>query len=84
MTLGGIWDLAQAFRGYGDPPPEPLVVVGVHLDEASPFFESCRIAGDYAMPYGLDNEESEKTQILLCRQPRMSWQEFWRRAQEFG
>jgi 4-amino-4-deoxy-L-arabinose transferase-like glycosyltransferase len=71
-------------RGYGDPPPEPLIVVGVDLAAANEAFESCQVAADYAMPYDLKNEESEKTKLLLCRRPRLPWAEFWQRYREFG
>jgi hypothetical protein len=72
-------------RGYGDPPPQVLIVVGWEPSRAYGFFESCQEAGRITNRYGVMNEETEDHRvILLCRTPRYPWPEMWKRVQSFG
>jgi 4-amino-4-deoxy-L-arabinose transferase-like glycosyltransferase len=72
-------------RGYGDPPPETLVVVGVPPSVASQFLDNCELAGHVTNRYGVENEESRDHQdILVCRGPRQPWPELWKNIQAFG
>ncbi len=44
-------------RGYGDPPPEILIVIGLSRDFAEHSFESCELVGHVTNRYGVANEE---------------------------
>jgi 4-amino-4-deoxy-L-arabinose transferase-like glycosyltransferase len=73
------------FRGYGNPPPKTLIVVGLSREYVEKTFQSCRLAGHNGNPYGIKNEESEDhPDIFVCGQPRESWPQFWDDFQSFG
>jgi 4-amino-4-deoxy-L-arabinose transferase-like glycosyltransferase len=72
-------------RGYGDPAPQTLIVLGIETTRARTLFESCTRAGVITNRYGVRNEETEDHPIiLLCRVPRKPWLELWQRLQSFG
>lgn len=72
-------------RGYGDPPPRTLIVLGFRLNEAERVFESCQLAGQSTNRYGVRNEETrDHPDIFLCRQMRQPWSEFWKNFRYFG
>jgi hypothetical protein len=73
------------FRGYGNPPPKTLIVVGLSREYLEKTFQSCRLAGHNGNPYGIKNEESEDhPDIFVCGPPRESWPQFWDDFQSFG
>jgi len=72
-------------RGYGDPPPQTLIVLGFDTSGAARLFESCKTAGLITNRYGVRNEETrDHPVILLCRGPRESWPELWKSLRSFG
>ncbi len=72
-------------RGYPDPPPTTLIVIGFSRESADETFTGCRIAGHKGNSEGVKNEESEyDTDIFVCGGPRTSWAEFWKNHQRFG
>ena len=72
-------------RGYGDPPPQTLIVLGLTPTDANQIFRTCEIAGRITNPYDVKNEETtEHPTILVCRELRSSWPEFWNRFKYFG
>ena len=72
------------YRGYGEPPPQTLIVLGVEQAEASRFFDACVVAGRNPNPYNVVNEEtSSHPLILVCRGLRGTWPEFWAQVQRF-
>jgi 4-amino-4-deoxy-L-arabinose transferase-like glycosyltransferase len=72
-------------RGYGDPPPQTVIVLGTDSPYLWSFFETCQTAGYITNPYGVRNEETtEHSVILLCRDPRKPWSEFWKDMRSFG
>ena len=72
-------------RGYGDPPPETLVVVGISRAFLERNFESCQLAGHVTNPYGIMNEETtDHPDIYVCRKLRTPWAEFWKRFRYYG
>ena len=72
-------------RGYGDPPPQTLIVLGFSQADALRAFESCTVAGLVTNRYGVRNEETrEHPVILVCRGPREPWPELWKHLQSFG
>jgi len=73
------------WRGYGDPPPRTLIVVGYRRDTAERFFESCELAGQNTNRYAVENEETLYfSNIFVCRGLRDTWPEFWKHFQDFG
>ncbi len=73
------------YRGYTEPAPETVIVVGFDLDEAEALFASCRVAAKNTNRYEVVNEESrDHPDILVCRHLRESWPEFWRKFRRFG
>lgn len=71
-------------RGYGDPPPQTVIVVGFEGSYAGRFFASCDVAGRVSNEYGVKNEESSHHVMLyVCREPRRPWTEMWSDMQWF-
>jgi len=72
-------------RGYPDPPPSTLIVLGFSQAEAERTFTGCQLAGHNGNPYGVENEESQyHPDIFVCGGPRVSWPEFWKKYRRFG
>jgi hypothetical protein len=72
-------------RGYGNPPPETVIVVGATSAWVARNFASCELAGHTGNRYGVENEETrDHPDIFVCRGLRQSWPEFWRTFRYFG
>lgn len=72
-------------RGYGDPPPQTLIVVGADLDDLQGEFASCRLAARIWNRFGVQNEETrDHPNIFVCRTLRKPWPEFWETFRYFG
>jgi hypothetical protein len=72
-------------QGYGDPPPETLIVIGLSQHFVDENFISCRIAAHTWNQYGIANEETaEHPDIYVCHGLRQSWPEFWKDFRYFG
>lgn len=71
-------------RGYGDPPPQILIVIGYQQEEIAPYFESCQLAGRITNQYNVQNEESKTPEIFVCRRLKEPWPEFWEHIHHFG
>lgn len=72
-------------RGYGDPPPQILIVVGFPRAFVEASFDSCRLAAQNTNSFGVVNEEStERRDIFLCGPPKAGWAQFWRTFQYFA
>ncbi len=72
-------------RGYGDPPPQTLIVVGFSQQDVSQIFQSCQLAGHTSNRYGILNEETrDHPDIFVCRNLRQPWPQFWKNFQYFG
>jgi Dolichyl-phosphate-mannose-protein mannosyltransferase len=72
-------------RGYGNPPPQTLIVLGhspVFLQEN---FTSCRVAAHSTNHLNVANEETlDHPDIYLCRGLKKPWPEFWAGYRHFG
>jgi 4-amino-4-deoxy-L-arabinose transferase-like glycosyltransferase len=68
-------------RGYGDPPPQVVIVLGLSRSSA---FETCELAGHVTNRYGVRNEETSHPDIFLCRRLRRPWPAFWESLKSFG
>ena len=72
-------------RGYPEPPPTTLIVVGVTGEWVDKIFTGCRLAGHNGNSEGIKNEESQDhPDIFVCGSPRLPWPEFWKKYQSFG
>ncbi len=71
-------------RGYGNLPPETVIVVGFERAYADMLFAQCEVAGTITNPYGVENDLRDPPDILVCRQPRLSWPELWKRIQRYS
>jgi len=73
------------YRGYDPRLPQTVILAGFDLDEGRKLFGSCVVAEKNTNPFGVENEESrDHPDILLCRNLRMSWPDYWERFRRFG
>jgi 4-amino-4-deoxy-L-arabinose transferase-like glycosyltransferase len=71
-------------RGYGNPPPGTVIVVGFERAYANMMFAQCEVAGTITNPYGVENDLRDPADIFVCRRPRLSWPELWKRIQRYS
>lgn len=72
-------------RGYGDPPPETLIVVGFSRDFVEHYFDLVELVAHSSNQYSVANEETtDHPEIFVCRQFRESWPEFWKNFRRYG
>jgi 4-amino-4-deoxy-L-arabinose transferase-like glycosyltransferase len=72
-------------RGYGNPPPETLIIIGLPGGYVETKFAACEVAGHTWNRYGIANEETRShPDIFVCRHLRESWPEFWKSFRYFG
>ena len=72
-------------RGYGNPPPETLIVVGFSREFIEDHFSSFEVVAQSRNRYGVANEETkDHPDIYLCRGFRGNWSEFWKTFQRYG
>jgi 4-amino-4-deoxy-L-arabinose transferase-like glycosyltransferase len=72
------------YRGYGEPAPETVIVVGFESSYAGLFFKSCTYSGRVTNRYNVKNEETTRhTGLFVCRAPRHLWNEMWQDMQWF-
>jgi 4-amino-4-deoxy-L-arabinose transferase-like glycosyltransferase len=66
------------YRGYGEPEPETVIVVGFESSYAARFFNSCEYHGKVTNQYRVKNEETTyHTGLFVCREPRQLWSVLW-------
>lgn len=72
-------------RGYPDPPPQIVIAVGFSPKQLDGIFGQCRIAAQFANPYGIVNSTiGDRARIYVCRDIRTPWPEFWKHFQYYG
>lgn len=71
-------------RGYGNPPPQTVIVLGTRRRRIEPVFDSITLAGRIPNPQRIANEESEHPDIFICRGLKLPWPEVWKQARSFG
>ncbi len=82
-AIGGVNSFWE--RGYGDPPPETVIVLGLTRASLEKVFQSCQTAGQIRNRYGVANEETkEHADIFICHGLRVSWPEFWKKFRHYG
>jgi hypothetical protein len=73
------------YLGYGDPAPQPIIVVGMKRDDVERNFQSCVLAGHLTNRYGIENRSvASWNEVFVCRGPRWAWPEFWAHFQYYG
>ena len=73
------------YRGYGDPPPQTVITLGMHRDFLDRNFESCVLATRVTNGNGIVNSAvAGWDEIFVCRRLRSSWLEFWKHFQYYG
>jgi Dolichyl-phosphate-mannose-protein mannosyltransferase len=72
-------------RGYGNPEPQTVIILGLDQEYVEKRFTACRLAGHTPNPYGVKNEETEDhPDIFVCGPPKAGWPEFWKHFRYFG
>jgi hypothetical protein len=72
-------------RGYGDPPPGTLIILGVSARWAEEHFIGCRIAARSWNYYGVINEQTgDHPDIFVCGPPLQPWRDFWKTFRYYG
>ncbi len=73
------------YYGYGDPPPQTVIILGLSRKYMDESFSSCRLAGHTPNPYGVKNEETgDHPDIYVCGPPKAGWPEFWKDFRYYG
>jgi hypothetical protein len=73
------------YRGYGNPPPQTVIVLGLPQKFVEKKFASCELAAHTWNRFGVANEETvEHPDIFVCRELRQGWPEFWKHFQYYG
>jgi len=73
------------YQGYGDPPPQTVIVVGERRDFVERNFESCELAGHLTNRYDIENDTmTGYTDVFVCRKLRQPWPEFWEHLRHYG
>ncbi|MGK2856018.1 MAG: glycosyltransferase family 39 protein [Thermoanaerobaculia bacterium] len=72
-------------RGYPEPPPQTLIVLGIDAEELQTIFRSCEPVARITNRHGVENEETVyHPDVFLCRDLRTDWPAFWKSARRFG
>jgi hypothetical protein len=73
------------YRGYDPRLPQTVIVVGFDLEEGQQLFNSCEVAAKNTNAWNVENEESrDHPDILVCRELRVSWPDYWEWSRRFG
>lgn len=72
-------------RGYGNAPPDMLIVLGHSEEYVQENLDSCRVAAHSWNWYEVGNEETlDHPDIFVCKGPKAPWPEFWAHYRHFG
>ena len=72
-------------KGYGNPPPDTLIVLGHSAEFLAANFTSCRVAGHTWNRFGVGNEETlDHPDIYICSGLKTPWPDFWATYRHFG
>ena len=73
------------YRSFDPREPQTVILVGFDQNEGKDLFESCEVASKNTNAYGVINEESrDHPDILLCRNLKQPWPEYWANHRRFG
>jgi 4-amino-4-deoxy-L-arabinose transferase-like glycosyltransferase len=72
-------------QGYGNPPPQVVIVLGLPREFVDTKFSSCQLAAHSWNRFKVPNEETlQHPDIFVCRGLLQSWPEFWKDFRYFG
>ena len=72
-------------RGYGDPPPQTVIAVGMDHDFLDRNFDSCELVGRLTNRYGVENSAiNGYADVFVCRHLRQPWPDFWEHFRYYG
>ncbi len=72
-------------RGYPQPPPQTLIVLGFSARFRERRFTSCQVAAKVWNHLGVLNEETkDHPEIYVCRGLKQGWPEFWKDFHYYG
>ncbi|HSM72510.1 MAG TPA: glycosyltransferase family 39 protein [Anaerolineales bacterium] len=71
-------------RGYGNPPPETLIVVGFTQENVDSLFDECAVAGTITNQYGVENDLRDPPNIFVCRGTRLPWDQLWDKLKRYS
>lgn len=72
-------------RGYGNPPPQTVITLGLKRDFLDRNFATCELAGRVTNRWGIENMAIKGyEEIYVCRQLREPWPEFWKHFRYYG
>ena len=71
-------------RGYGNPPPEILIVVGFSQEAASSLFKHCAVAGTITNAHDVENDLRDPPNIFICQGRRLPWPELWGKLKSYS
>ncbi len=70
--------------GYGNPPPQTIIVTGASADFLTNF-QDCSFIALITMPFNIQNDETiDHRSIYVCHNLRQPWPQFWQHLQYFG
>jgi 4-amino-4-deoxy-L-arabinose transferase-like glycosyltransferase len=71
-------------RGFVNPAPKTLIVVGYTEADLASVFEQCEVAGTITNRYGVENDLRDPPTIFVCRGLRVPLPELWDRVRRFS
>ena len=71
-------------RGYGNPPPEMVIIVGFERQYVNYLFEDCTVVGTTRNSYGVENDLADPPDIYFCRKARLPWDIIWNRTKHYS
>ncbi|HYL12359.1 MAG TPA: glycosyltransferase family 39 protein [Terriglobales bacterium] len=72
-------------QGYGNPPPQVVIVLGLPREFVEKKFAACQLAAHSWNRSKVPNEETvQHPDIFVCRGLLQSWPEFWKDFRYFG
>jgi 4-amino-4-deoxy-L-arabinose transferase-like glycosyltransferase len=73
------------YRGYDDPTPRAVIVLGSSREDLARSFGSVQLGGHVRNRWGIPNEEStDHPDIFICREMKLSLPQIWPRVRSFG
>ena len=76
---------SEWLRGYPQPSPTTIIVLGNSAERVNQLFTGCRLAGHNGNAERIPNEElTAHPDIFVCGPPRIPWPEIWAEHQDFG
>ena len=71
-------------RGLGTPPPQTVIVLGDDAEGISHTPATCTLAGRTPIPHNVENEESGRPEIFICRHLKVPVSTMWPAMPSFG